>query len=143
MTEPALDTLLLPPDYVPSEDEEYMNPMMLAYFKQRLYDWKNELLRESSDTLNALQEGGLQEPDIIDRASIEADKSLEFRTRDRERKLISKIDAAIQRIEKGEDYGYCMQTGEPIGVERMLARPTATLSVEAQKAHEQNEKIYK
>lgn len=134
---------LLPPDYRPSEDEEYMNPLMRAFFRQKLLLWRTELLRESSETLNSLHEdGGLQEPDIADRATLETDRALELRTRDRERKLISKIDAALQRIHDGE-YGYCEETGEPIGVRRLEARPIATMSVEAQERHERMERTHR
>ncbi|ASG20834.1 MULTISPECIES: RNA polymerase-binding protein DksA [Nitrospirillum] len=130
---------ILPPDYRPSEDEPYMSPVMTEYFRQKLLQWRAELLKESTETLVNLQDGGIQEPDIADRASAETDRSLELRTRDRERKLISKIDEAIERIELGE-YGYCEETGEPIGVRRLEARPIATLSVEAQERHERMER---
>ncbi|MDZ5647754.1 RNA polymerase-binding protein DksA [Nitrospirillum sp. BR 11828] len=130
---------ILPPDYHPSEDEPYMSPVMTEYFRQKLLQWRAELLKESTETLVNLQDGGIQEPDIADRASAETDRSLELRTRDRERKLISKIDEAIERIELGE-YGYCEETGEPIGVRRLEARPIATLSVEAQERHERMER---
>ncbi len=133
---------LLPPDYRPSEDEEFMNPVMTEFFRQKLLRWRAELLRESTETLNNLQDGGIQEPDIADRASAETDRSLELRTRDRERKLIAKIDAALQRIEDGE-YGYCEETGEPIGVRRLEARPIATLSLEAQERHERKERVHR
>jgi DnaK suppressor protein len=130
----------LPEGYRPSEDEEFMNPVMLAYFKQKLLDWKEELLRESSETLRGLQtDGGTQEPDIADRASVETDRALELRTRDRERKLISKIDAALARI-ADRSYGYCEETGEPISLRRLEARPIATLSLEAQERHERDER---
>ena len=118
----------LPPDYVPSEDEPFMNDTMREYFRQKLLRWRAELLRESDETLQHLQEGGMQEPDIADRASAEADRALELRTRDRERKLISKIDAAIGRVADGS-YGYCEETGEPISIRRLEARPIATLSI--------------
>ncbi len=133
---------LLSPDYRPSEDEEFMNPVMTEFFRQKLLRWRAELLRESTETLNNLQDGGIQEPDIADRASAETDRSLELRTRDRERKLIAKIDAALQRIEDGE-YGYCEETGEPIGVRRLEARPIATLSLEAQERHERKERVHR
>ncbi len=129
----------LPEGYRPSEDEPYMSPRMVEYFRQKLLAWRAELVAESSETLQNLQDGGVQEPDITDRASIETDRALELRTRDRERKLISKIDAALERIRKGE-YGYCEETGEPIGVRRLEARPVATLSVEAQERHERIER---
>lgn len=130
---------LLPQNYTPSEDEPFMNPSMREYFRQKLLRWRAELLAESNETLNSLQEGGIQEPDIADRASAETDRALELRTRDRERKLISKIDAALERIQDGS-YGYCEETGEPISVRRLDARPIATLSLEAQERHERLER---
>lgn len=131
---------IVPPDYVPSEKEKYMNPVMLEYFRQKLIAQRSELLRESSDTLSTMQiEGGMQEPDLADRATAETDLGLELRTRDRYRKLVSKIDAALRRIEAGE-YGYCEETGEPIGIARLEARPVATLSIEAQERHERSER---
>ncbi|RDD63658.1 RNA polymerase-binding protein DksA [Ferruginivarius sediminum] len=132
-------SVTLPPDYRPSEDEPFMNATMREYFRQKLLQWKEKLLQESSETLENLQEGGLSEPDIADRASLETDRSLELRTRDRERKLISKIDAALQRIEDGS-YGYCEETAEPISLRRLEARPIATLSIEAQERHERLER---
>lgn len=133
---------LVPPEYKPSEDEEFMNPIMKEYFRRKLLAWRAELLGESAETLASLQEGGLQEPDIADRASAETDRSLELRTRDRERKLIAKIDAALQRIEDDE-YGFCEETGEPIGLARLEARPIATLSLEAQERHERRERVHR
>ncbi|MBT5569902.1 MAG: RNA polymerase-binding protein DksA [Alphaproteobacteria bacterium] len=130
------------PDYVPTDDEEFMNSMMQEFFRQRLSEWKNELLRESGQTLHNMQTSSGQEADIGDRASVESERALELRTRDRERKLISKIDDALRRIESG-DYGYCEDTGEPIGVRRLIARPIATLSIEAQERHERMEKIHR
>ncbi len=135
------NTVILPPDYKPSADEEYMNEMQLEYFRQKLLNWKKSLIGQATDTLNDLREGGLNQPDQIDRASLEADKALELRTRDRARKLISKIDEALKRIEDGV-YGYCEETGDPIGIERLEVRPVATLSVEAQERHERMEKTY-
>lgn len=132
-------SVTLPPDYRPSEDEPFMNETMREYFRQKLLQWKEELLRESSETLENLQEGGLSEPDIADRASLETDRSLELRTRDRERKLIAKIDSALERIEDGT-YGYCEETAEPISLRRLEARPIATLSIEAQERHERLER---
>ena len=132
----------LPPGYVPSEDEPFMNENMKEYFRQKLLRWRAELLRESDETLQHLQEGGMQEPDIADRASAEADRALELRTRDRERKLISKIDAAIGRVSDGS-YGYCEDTGEPISIRRLEARPIATLSIEAQERHERLERTHR
>ncbi len=117
-----------------------MNPRMLEYFRLKLLRWKKELLQESSETLSSLQDdGGIQEPDLGDRAAVETDRALELRTRDRERKLLSKIDAALQRIDD-ESYGYCEETGDPIGVKRLEARPIATLSLEAQERHERLER---
>ena len=133
---------LLPPDYRPSEDEEFMNPMQREYFRQKLLSWRSELLQESSETLKHLQEESLSEPDIADRASLETDRSLELRTRDRERKLIARIDDALQRIEEGT-YGYCEETSEPIGLRRLEARPIATLSLEAQERHERKERTHR
>jgi len=130
---------LLPKDYKPSEDEEFMNPVMREYFRQKLLKWRADLLAESNETLQSLSEGGILEPDIADRASAETDRALELRTRDRERKLIAKIDEALQRIADGV-YGYCEETGEPIGVRRLDARPIATLSLEAQERHERMER---
>ncbi len=132
---------ILPPDYVPSADEEYMNDMQVEYFRQKLLNWKKSLLNQSQDTLEDLRQGGLNQPDDIDRASLETDKALDLRTKDRARKLISKIDDALKRIEDGT-YGYCEETGEPIGLERLEARPVATLSIEAQERHERMEKTY-
>lgn len=119
-----------------------MNDTMKEYFRQKLLKWRSELLRESDETLAHLQEGGLQEPDLADRASAETDRALELRTRDRERKLIAKIDAAIQRIED-DSYGYCEETGEPISIRRLEARPIATLSIEAQERHERMERTHR
>ncbi len=135
-------TVTLPPDYAPSEDEPFMNPVMLEYFRQKLLKWRGELLDESSETLQHLQEGGVLEPDIADRASIETERSLELRTRDRARKLIAKIDEALERVEGGS-YGYCQETGEPITIQRLEARPIATLSIEAQERHERMEKTHR
>lgn len=133
---------LLSPDYRPSETEPFMNPMQQEYFRQKLLAWKSELLKESTETLTHLQEESLSEPDIADRASLETDRALELRTRDRERKLISKIDEALVRIEDGT-YGYCEETGEPIGIKRLEARPIATLSIEAQERHERMERTHR
>ncbi|HLI13183.1 MAG TPA: RNA polymerase-binding protein DksA [Alphaproteobacteria bacterium] len=129
----------LPPDYRPSEGEPFMNEMQREYFRQKLLNWREELLRDSSQTLAHLQQESLQEPDIADRASLETDRSLELRTRDRERKLIAKIDEALRRIDEGT-YGYCEETAEPIGLRRLEARPIATLSLEAQERHERLER---
>lgn len=136
-------TVTVPANYKPTEKEAYMNPVMLAYFRNKLQQWKAEIVKEADMLLHELQEeGGMQEPDITDRASIETEVALEFRTRDRQRKLISKIDEALERIERGE-YGYCEETGEPIGVKRLEARPVATLSVEAQERHERLERTHR
>ena len=126
-------------NYKPSQKEKFMNAKMKEYFKQKLLSWKNELLKESSQTLNNLQSDNEAKPDMTDRASEEIDRSFELRTRDRERKLINKINAALQRIEDGS-YGYCEESGEPIGLKRLEARPVATLSLEAQEMHEKAEK---
>ena len=126
-------------NYKPTQKERFMNAKMKEYFKQKLLNWKNELLKESSQTLNNLQSDNEAKPDITDRASEEIDRSFELRTRDRERKLINKINSALQRIEDGS-YGYCEETGEPIGLKRLEARPVATLSLEAQEMHEKAEK---
>ena len=135
------NSVTLPPDYVPNKKEEYMNDMQLEYFRRKLVDWKKELLAQSNDTLDDLRQGGLNQPDDIDRASLETDKSLDLRTKDRARKLILKIDEALERIEDGT-YGYCEETGEEIGIDRLIARPIATLCVEAQERHERMEKTY-
>jgi len=126
-------------NYKPTQKEKFMNAKMKEYFKQKLLNWKNELLKESSQTLNNLQSDNEAKPDITDRASEEIDRSFELRTRDRERKLINKINSALQKIEDGS-YGYCEETGEPIGLKRLEARPVATLSLEAQEMHEKAEK---
>lgn len=131
----------LPKDYRPSGDEPFMNDMQKEFFRRKLQTWRDELLRDSEETLDNLKEGGMTVPDISDRASAEADKALELRTRDRMRKVISKIDTALAKIEDGT-YGYCEETGEPIGLERLIARPIATLSIEAQERHERMEKTY-
>lgn len=125
--------------YKPSADEEFMNDRQRAYFRKKLEDWKQDILDGAKATIGNLQEDSTSLPDIVDRASAESDKALELRTRDRQRKLISKIDAAIRRIENGT-YGYCEMTGDPISLRRLEARPTATLSLEAQEAHERNER---
>ncbi len=129
-------------DYRPSQDEPFMNDQQREYFRRKLLTWKEDILKESKDTLAALQEESTNHPDLADRASSETDRSIELRARDRQRKLISKIDAALARIEDGS-YGYCEETGEPISVRRLDARPIATLSIEAQEAHERREKIYR
>lgn len=132
----------LPEGYKPSPDEEFMNKFQTKYFHQKLLDWKTDILRESKETLNHLQEDSQKEPDIADRASTETDWSIELRTRDRQRKLITKIDAAIERLEKGE-FGYCQVTGEPINLDRLTARPIAMMTLEAQEEHEKYEKVHR
>lgn len=135
---------ILPPDYDPKKDKGgFMNPVMLEYFRQKLIRWREELIRESTDTIHeTLQNTELQKPDLADRASAETDHALELRTRDRERKLIGKINEALLRIEDGS-YGYCEETGEPITVARLDARPNATLTIEAQERHERLEKTHR
>jgi RNA polymerase-binding transcription factor len=132
----------LPPGYRPSDDEEFMNPLQVEYFRQKLLRWRARLLAESSDTLLHLKEEGLLKPDLTDRASLETERAIELRTRARERKLISKIDAALHRIDEGT-YGYCEETDEPIGIRRLEARPIATLSIEAQERHERMERTHR
>ena len=127
-------------DYAPSEDEEYMSLQQLDYFRVLLLEWKKSILSAAENTLQSLQDGPIREPDLNDRASSETDWGIELRTRDRQRKLIAKIDSALRRIEEGE-YGYCEVTGEPIGIGRLAARPIATMTVEAQEAHERREKV--
>tara|TARA_B100001996_G_C18330212_1_gene466085 strand:+ start:202 stop:615 length:414 start_codon:yes stop_codon:yes gene_type:complete len=128
--------------YEPSNNEKFMNPKQLNYFKELLLNWKTELLRDSSTTLENLKQESSNKPDNTDRASIESERSLELRTRDRARKLLSKINKALRKIEEGT-YGYCEETMEPISLERLKARPIATLSLEAQELHEKFEKVYK
>jgi DnaK suppressor protein len=132
----------LPPGYRPSDDEDFMNPLQVEYFRQKLLRWRSELLTDSSGTLRNLKEESLLKPDITDRASLETERAIELRTRDRERKLISKIDAALHRIDAGT-YGYCEETDEPIGIRRLEARPIATLSIEAQERHERMERTHR
>jgi DnaK suppressor protein len=134
------DAVVLPADYRPGNDEEFMNPRQLAYFRRKLLDWKESILREAAGTLETLKSEPMREPDVNDRASSETDWGIELRTRDRQRKVISKIDAALRRIETG-DYGYCEVTGEPISLARLEARPIATMTLEAQERHERDEKI--
>jgi len=130
---------ILPPDYKPSSKEEFMNPVMLEYFRQKLLAWQTELLEGSSETIQTMQENNLQKPDIADRASAETDHALELRTRDRERKLLSKIGDGLEKIVDGS-YGYCEDTDEPIGIARLDARPIATYSLESQERHERKER---
>ena len=128
--------------YVPSDDEEFMNTKQRAYFRAKLIAWKNDILKEARETLGHLAEESANHPDIADRASSETDRAIELRARDRQRKLISKIDAALERIEEGT-YGYCEETGEPISLKRLDARPIATLSLEAQERHERRERVHR
>jgi DnaK suppressor protein len=132
----------LPADYRPSEDEPFMNERQREYFRQRLHKWKDEILRESKETLNTLASDSVPHADLADRASSEAERANELRARDRQRKLISKIDSALRRIEEGT-YGFCEDTGDPISLRRLEARPIATLSLEAQERHERREKVYR
>jgi DnaK suppressor protein len=133
---------VLPPDYRPKDEEEFMNPLQVEYFRQKLLRWRAELLADSTDTLRHLQEESLLKPDLTDRASLETERAIELRTRDRERKLISKIDAALHRIDSGT-YGFCEETDLPIGIRRLEARPIATLTIEAQERHERMERTYR
>ena len=132
----------LPDDYTPAEDEPFMNDRQVEYFRRKLIAWKNDLLVESRETIEGLQDGTRNIPDVADRASEETDRALELRTRDRQRKLVAKIDAALRRIDEGE-YGYCEVTGEPISLKRLDARPIATMSLEAQESHERREKVHR
>ncbi|WP_082899357.1 RNA polymerase-binding protein DksA [Sulfitobacter sp. EhC04] len=148
---PGLNTLegqsmkqevFLPDDYSPAEDEPFMNDRQLEYFRRKLLNWKSELLAGSRDTIEGLQDGTRNIPDVADRASEETDRALELRTRDRARKLVGKIDAALRRIDEGE-FGYCSVTGDPISLKRLDARPIATMSLEAQEKHERREKVHR
>lgn len=132
----------LPEEYRPAEDEPFMNERQLEYFRRKLLAWKQELLDQSAETLEGLQDSGRNVPDIADRASEETDRAIELRTRDRQRKLVSKIDAALRRIETGE-FGYCEMTGEPISLKRLDARPIATMTLEAQERHERRERVHR
>ena len=132
----------LPEDYRPAEDEPFMNEWQLEYFRRKLLQWKEDILADSRDTIEGLQDGARNIPDVADRASEETDRSLELRTRDRQRKLVAKIDAALRRIETGE-YGYCEKTGDPISLKRLDARPIATMTLEAQERHERREKVHR
>jgi DnaK suppressor protein len=134
--------VFLPEDYRPAEDEPFMNERQLEYFRRKLIQWKHELQGQSAETIDNLQDSGRNVPDIADRASEETDRALELRTRDRQRKLVSKIDAALRRIESGE-FGYCDMTGEPISLKRLDARPIATMTLEAQEKHERREKVHR
>ncbi len=132
----------LPDDYRPAEDEPFMNERQVEYFRRKLLNWKEDLLADTRDTIEGLQDGTRNIPDVADRASEETDRALELRTRDRQRKLVAKIDSAIRRIDEGE-YGYCEVTGEPISLKRLDARPIATMSLEAQERHERREKVHR
>jgi DnaK suppressor protein len=134
--------LFLPEDYRPAEDEPFMNERQLEYFRRKLIVWKQELIEQSAETIEGLQDSARAVPDLADRASEETDRALELRTRDRQRKLVAKIDAALRRIETG-DYGYCEMTGEPISLRRLDARPIATMTLEAQERHERREKVHR
>ncbi|NHB77219.1 RNA polymerase-binding protein DksA [Rhodobacter calidifons] len=134
--------VFLPDDYRPAEDEPFMNDRQLEYFRRKLLTWKQELLEQSAETIDSLQDSARNVPDIADRASEETDRALELRTRDRQRKLVAKIDAALRRIENGE-FGYCEVTGEPISLKRLDARPIATMTLEAQERHERREKVHR
>ena len=134
--------MFLPDDYRPAEDEPFMNDRQIEYFRRKLHTWKGELLAGSRDTIEGLQDGTRNIPDVADRASEETDRALELRTRDRQRKLVAKIDAALRRIDEGE-YGYCIVTGEPISLKRLDARPIAPMRLEAQERHERREKVHR
>jgi DnaK suppressor protein len=134
--------VFLPEDYIPADDEPFMNERQTEYFRRKLNAWKQELLAESRDTIEGLQDNTRNIPDIADRASEETDRALELRTRDRQRKLVAKIDSALRRIDEGE-YGYCEKTGDPISLKRLDARPIATMTLEAQERHERREKVHR
>ena len=134
--------VFLPDDYKPADDEPFMNERQTEYFRKRLTDWRDELLSDGRDTIETLQDGTRNIPDVTDRASEETDRALELRTRDRQRKLVGKIDAALRRIDEGE-FGYCDVTGDPISLKRLDARPIATMSLEAQERHERREKVHR
>ena len=137
-----IDATMLPADYRPSESEEFMNPMQLLYFRQKLEAWKAELLDDASDTITGLSQENLHQPDQMDRAQIESNAALDLRTRDRERKLLQKIESALRRIDDGS-YGYCVETDEPISLRRLEARPIASLSLHAQERHERMERVHR
>ncbi len=134
--------VFLPEDYMPAENEPFMNERQMEYFRRKLTNWKDELLSDSRDTIEGLQDNTRNIPDVADRASEETDRALELRTRDRQRKLVAKIESALRRIDEGE-YGYCEVTGEPISLKRLDARPIATMSLEAQERHERREKVHR
>ena len=137
-----MDDVTLPPNYRPKASEPFMNVRQREYFRRKLMKWREDILKEAQETLASLQQENLAEPDIADRASTETERAIELRARDRQRKLIAKIDAALRRIEDGT-YGYCEDTGEPISLKRLEARPIATLSIEAQERHERRERVYR
>lgn len=137
-----MDAKLLKDGYRPSDKEPFMNPTQTEYFRQKLTNWRDDILRDSRGTLETLQEENVLQADVADQASVESERTLELRTRDRQRKLISKINSALRRIDEGT-YGYCEDSGEPIGLKRLDARPVATLSLEAQEKHERREKVYR
>ncbi len=137
-----MDDVTLPPNYRPKASEPFMNMRQREYFRRKLMKWREDILKEAQETLAHLQQENLAEPDIADRASTETERSIELRARDRQRKLIAKIDAALRRIEDGS-YGYCEETGEPISLKRLEARPIATLSIEAQERHERRERVHR
>ncbi len=137
-----MNDVTLPPNYSPGEREPFMNPKQREYFRRKLLEWRDDILKETHETILHLQEDNTPEPDIADRASTETERSIELRARDRQRKLVAKIDSALRRIEEGS-YGYCDETGEPITLRRLEARPIATLSIEAQERHERREKVYR
>jgi DnaK suppressor protein len=139
---PMKQEVFLPDDYRPAEDEPFMNDRQVEYFRRKLLNWKGELLAGSRDTIEGLQDGTRNIPDVADRASEETDRALELRTRDRQRKLVAKIDSALRRIDEGE-FGYCNVTGDPISLKRLDARPIATMSLEAQERHERREKVHR
>ncbi|MDE1173907.1 MAG: RNA polymerase-binding protein DksA [Parvibaculaceae bacterium] len=132
----------LPKGYAPTEDEPFMNKRMKEYFRRKLLKWKEDILEENRETIQHLQDDSAQHPDLVDRATSESERTLELRARDRERKLVSKIDAALRRLDDGS-YGFCEETGEPISIKRLEARPIATLSLEAQERHERRERVYR
>lgn len=138
----AKKAVVVPPDYLPSDTEEFMNPVQREYFRLKLTAWRDDIIRQTKETLVGLNEDQTQHADIADRATSETDRALELRARDRQRKLVAKINSALNRIEDGS-YGYCEETGEPIGLRRLDARPIATLSVEAQERHERREKVFR
>ncbi len=137
-----MNDVTLAPNYKPNGKEPFMNPRQREYFRQKLAVWKEDILKEAQETLQHLQEDNTPEPDLADRASTESERTIELRTRDRQRKLTAKIDEALRRVEDGT-YGYCEETGDPISLERLEARPIATLSTEAQERHERREKVYR